>query len=553
MAARDEDKTALHTTDGIFCYVKMSFELKNAGATYQCVIDMAFKKQIGMNVEAYVYDIVIKSNTEERMIRDILETFESLRTINMKLNPKKRTFGFEEDQQIKKILKHPESSWRLVKWAVELGEYEINISPWHEVKGQILADFLLKTTEKVDNSHDSKSNNQIWELHTDGVLSEEGIGAGLVLTNLEGEEHTYALKFCFYASNNEAEYEALLSGLRIATEMGIKYLRAYVDSQIVAQQVNGAFEAKDMSMKQYLQLVEKISKNFESLEVLQISRNKNKKADVLSKLETLAFDHLHKKVLVEVLKDKSIDKKLVVATIEDRGQCWMTLYIKYLQDGTLQEDITEARRIKEVVQWSNFRCLAPQQAIDVVKEMHEGLFAQHYGYRTIAAWIMRQGYYWQTIYRDTAETIKTCDACQRHGTVQCIPKCGLPNEIVHGLVEVTSKEIMTGIKARFFLSQTKWVDEAPYFLWAHRTTPKRSTGETPFSLLYDTEAVIPVEIRVPTHKVLAFDVNSNSSVLCENLNLLEERRIMAAIRQADAKQRMAKYYNKRMKHVQFKE
>ncbi|XP_071739824.1 uncharacterized protein [Rutidosis leptorrhynchoides] len=128
--------------------------------------------------------------------------------------------------------------------------------------------------------------------------------------------------------------------------MGIKHLRAYVDSQIIAQQVNGAFEAKDISMKRYLQFGEKISKNFETLEVVQISRNTNKKADMLSKLATLTFDHLRRKVLVEVLKDKSIDEKVVVATIEEGGSCWMTPYVKYLQDRTLPDDVTEARRIK---------------------------------------------------------------------------------------------------------------------------------------------------------------------------------------------------------------
>ncbi|XP_071740245.1 uncharacterized protein [Rutidosis leptorrhynchoides] len=83
--------------------------------------------------------------------------------------------------------------------------------------------------------------------------------------------------------------------------------------------------------------------------------------------------------------------------------------------------------------------------------------------------------------------------------------------------------------------------------------PKRSTGETSFSLEYGTEAIIPAEIRVSTQRVLAFDIVNNSSILRENLNLLEERRIMAAIRQADAKQRMEKYYNKRVIYVQFKE
>ncbi|XP_071740129.1 uncharacterized protein [Rutidosis leptorrhynchoides] len=212
------------------------------------------------------------------------------------------------DQPIKHILRNPESSGRLAKWAIELGEYEINFSPRHAIKGQILADFLLETTEKVDQPQNVKVSNHVWELHTDGASCEEGVGTGLVLTSPEGEEHTYALRF--------------------------------------SQQVNGGFEAKDVSMKQYLQLVEKISKNFETLEVVQIPRNKNKKVDVLSKLATLTFYHLHKKVLVE-------DGTLPTDAMEAR---WIRvsapLYI--LENGVLY---------RKSFSGPNLRCLTPQQAI----------------------------------------------------------------------------------------------------------------------------------------------------------------------------------------------
>ncbi|XP_071739818.1 uncharacterized protein [Rutidosis leptorrhynchoides] len=416
------------------------------------------------------------------------------------------------DQPIKHILRNPESSGRLAKWAIELGEYEINFSPRHVVKGQILADFLLETTEKVDHPQNVKAINNVGELNTDGASSEEGVGAGLVLTSPEGEKHTYALRFCFYASNNEAEYDALLSGLRIASEMGIKHLRTYVNSQIIAQ---------------------------------QIPRNKNKKADVLSKLATLIFDHLHKKVLVEVLKDKSVDQKVVVATVEEGEPCWITPYVKYLQDGTLPTDAMEARRIRvsaplyvlengvlyrKSFSSPNLRCLTPQQAIDVVKEMHEGLCEQHSDYRNVVGRIMRQGYYWQSIYKDTAEFADNPfrSWCEELNIKQTFISVAHPQ--ANGQVEVTNKEIVADIKAKLGLSQTKWVDEVPYVLWAHRTMPKQSTCETPFSLVYGTEAVIPAKIHVPTQRILAFDIENNSSILRENLNLLEERRIMAAIR-----------------------
>ncbi|GJT14555.1 reverse transcriptase domain-containing protein [Tanacetum coccineum] len=96
MAEEDEEKTAFHTPHGVYCYTKMPFGLKNAGATYQRLVDKAFEKQVGQNLEVYVDDLVIKSHTEAELLRDIEETFRTLRKINMKLNPKKCTFGAVE-------------------------------------------------------------------------------------------------------------------------------------------------------------------------------------------------------------------------------------------------------------------------------------------------------------------------------------------------------------------------------------------------------------------------------------------------------------------------
>nr|GEZ59954.1 reverse transcriptase domain-containing protein [Tanacetum cinerariifolium] len=96
MAAADEEKTGFHTGQGVYCYTKMPFGLKNGGATYQRLMDKAFENQIGRNIEVYVDDLVIKSHTETEMVRDIAKTFQTLRKINMKLNPKKCSFGLAE-------------------------------------------------------------------------------------------------------------------------------------------------------------------------------------------------------------------------------------------------------------------------------------------------------------------------------------------------------------------------------------------------------------------------------------------------------------------------
>ncbi|GJR30051.1 reverse transcriptase domain-containing protein, partial [Tanacetum coccineum] len=84
MAESDEEKTAFHTSQGVYCYTKMPFGFKNVGTTYQWLVDKAFDSQVGQNIEVYVDDLVIKSHTEAKMIRDIDETFK-VQSLNGKL------------------------------------------------------------------------------------------------------------------------------------------------------------------------------------------------------------------------------------------------------------------------------------------------------------------------------------------------------------------------------------------------------------------------------------------------------------------------------------
>ncbi|GKG24267.1 reverse transcriptase domain-containing protein, partial [Tanacetum coccineum] len=84
-----------------------------------------------------------------------------------------------------------------------------------------------------------------WTLFTDDSSCIDGSRAGLILTNPERAEFTYAMRFRFEATNNEAEYEALISGLQIAEQMGVRNLQAHVDSRLVANQVNGSYIAKE--------------------------------------------------------------------------------------------------------------------------------------------------------------------------------------------------------------------------------------------------------------------------------------------------------------------
>ncbi|GKF34705.1 reverse transcriptase domain-containing protein, partial [Tanacetum coccineum] len=147
----------------------------------------------------------------------------------------------------------------------------------------------------------------------------DGSGVGLILTNPEGVEFTYAMRFTFEATNNKAEYEALIVGLRIAKQMGVKNLQAHVDSRLVANQVNGSYVAKESGMIQYLNKVKMLIRSFREFSIKQVPQSENKKADALSKIASTSFAHLSKQVLVEELKEKSINEKEILAVVEEKS------------------------------------------------------------------------------------------------------------------------------------------------------------------------------------------------------------------------------------------
>nr|GEW86628.1 reverse transcriptase domain-containing protein [Tanacetum cinerariifolium] len=122
----------------------------------------------------------------------------------------------------------------------------------------------------------------------------------------------------------------------------------------------------------------------------------------------------------------------------------------------------------------------------------------------------------------------------------------------NGLVERANKSLGEGIKAWVEERSEDLIEEIPHVLWAHRTMIKTSNGKMPFSLTYGIEAVILAEIGTPTLRTAKIDTMQNDEALEINLNLLEERREQAAIREARSKAKIEKYYNSKVRHTSFK-
>ena len=387
MAEKDQEKTYFITSQGLYCYKVMPFGLKNAGATYQRLVNIMFSKQIGRNMEVYVDDMFIKSRKELAHLDDLKETFTTLKQYQMKLNPAKCVFGvasgkflgfmvsqrgieanpekvqaiinmtspktmkevqkligwiaalkrfvsratdkclpffktlkqafawtdeceiaFQElkrylsnppllspskqgeslylylavsetvvsaalikeedkkqlpvyyvsqafqgaefrypriekivfalivascklrqyfqanpilvmtDQPIKKSIKQPEVAKRMIRWAIELSQFDIEYHPRTAIKTQALVDFIAEFTSPNEDGLTDKAKR--WMIQTDSLSAQKREGVEVVIITLNGETLKYGVLLKFPASNNEAEYEGILTGLRLGKALG---------------------------------------------------------------------------------------------------------------------------------------------------------------------------------------------------------------------------------------------------------------------------------------------------------------------------------------------
>uniref|UniRef100_A0A2N9FJP4 RNase H type-1 domain-containing protein n=1 Tax=Fagus sylvatica TaxID=28930 RepID=A0A2N9FJP4_FAGSY len=554
LSIEDREKTAFITPLGIYCYKVMPFGLKNAGVTYQRMVTKMFKDQIGKTMEIYIDDMVVKSRSSQNHLKDLTETFRVLRLHKLRLNASKCVFGVGSGKflgfmvshrgievnpdQIKVIqeLKAPRThkellkknttfKWddrcvsafedlkkylssslllsnltpgeplflylavsdravsavlirikdtvqcpvyyasktmieaetrypplekadftgRIWKWGAKISALGVKYLPRTAIKGQVLADFVAEFTPTSEQKNigettpqeDSPECTGWWKVYVDGASNAKGSGTGV------------------------AEYEAVLAGLKSAKTLGARRLIVYCDSLLVASQINGKYMARDERMAAYLLKVQTAMLDFEIVRVEQIDRNLNNHADALATLASVLNADFKRFISIETLATPSIDQPANFVNTIMVGPCWMDPYVIYFKEGVLPEQKKEAEIIRRKAArfWLSkdsklykrsfsgpyLLCVHPDIVEDLLYEIHEGIFRWH---------ILRS----------------------------------------NGQAEASNKTMLDGIKKRLEDAKGRWVEELPNVLWTFRTTPRRSTGETPFSLAYGSEAVIPLEI-----------------------------------------------------------
>ena len=146
----------------------------------------------------------------------------------------------------------------IAKWGTQLGSFDIRYKPRSSAKGQVLVDFVAEFSPRNEMEVICHVDCRPWKVFVVGASSTIRAGAEIIIITPEGIRLEHSFKLGFRAFNNEAEYEALLAGLRVVLDMGAREVKIYSDSRLVVSQVQGSFKARDALVKEYLWLVRQV-------------------------------------------------------------------------------------------------------------------------------------------------------------------------------------------------------------------------------------------------------------------------------------------------------
>ncbi|XP_062119106.1 uncharacterized protein LOC133832835 [Humulus lupulus] len=466
------------------------------------------------------------------------------------------------------ILSKPVLSGQLAKCSMILSEFEINFVPQKVIKGQALADFLaaqpipdnMELREDLPDEEVFTIETSSWQLYFDVAAKKCGISAGIVFVMPSGGLIPYSFHILAICTNNVAEYEALIIGLKIALEMQIQSLKVYGDSLLIIKQINGEFAVKHEALIPYHEKAKHLIAQFQTITLNHVPRSKNGKVDALAKLAA----------------------SLTLPSERD-----------------IQITIGERHLLPQIID----RCLSKEEASRALQETHVGTCGPHQADPKLSAQLKRLGYYWPTMVQDVINFVKCCTLCQLHGDFIHQPPQPLhpsilswpfetwgmdvighftpPSSKIHKYImaiidyfskrskvvplkEVRAEDVANFIRthiiycygvpskitlenALYFKCKTlvklmekykfkhsfstsynpssngqekafnkvlckilkkmvtknkrDWHERLLEALWAYRTTVRTVTGCTPYSLVFGSEVVLPLEVQIPSLRI----------------------------------------------------
>nr|XP_023877005.1 uncharacterized protein LOC111989456 [Quercus suber] len=408
------------------------------------------------------------------------------------------------------LLKRLDFTGRIAKWGTKLGSFDIRYRPRSSVKGQVLTDFIVEFSPKGNGEIVCQLEVRPWKVFMDGASNSMGAGAGVVVITPEGIRLEHSFRLCFKASNNEAEYEAFLAGLRTLSSLGARDVKVYSDSHLVVNQVQGSFEACDPRMKAYLEQVKQAIASFSTVKMDPIidflaedwppddEKEGCKVGELLADLHdgvcgshvggrSLAhramtqgfwWPQMQKDSAEYVLKCKQCQKHVPLihqpaSHLNPISSPWPFAQWGLDIIGPFPRAAGNRRFVLVAIdyftKWAEPEALANIRDVDVKKFVWKNIVTRFWVPNSL---ISDNGLQFDSrAFRGF---------CRELGIKNRYSTPAYPQS--NSQAEAVNKVIVDGLKKRLVGAKGNWAKELPKVLWAYRTTPRRSTGETFFSL-----------------------------------------------------------------------
>nr|CAD39795.2 OSJNBa0071G03.8 [Oryza sativa Japonica Group] len=454
-------KTSFITPFGAYCYITMPFGLKNAGATYQCMIQRCFSTQMSRNVEAYVDDVVVKTKQKDDLITYLEETFASIRAFRMKLNPEKCIFRVPSRKLLGFMVSHR---------GIQANPGKINaILNMKPPSSQ-------KDVQKLTGCMAALN----WFVSR---LGERGMPFFKLLKKTDNFQ---------WGPEAQKAFEDFKQLLTTPPVLASPHPRAAVvicvgdfpgfhgDSQLVVNQVMKEWSCLDYNMTAYRQEVRKLEDKFDGLELTHVLRHNNEAANRLanfgSKREAAPSD-----VFVEHLYEPTVPRKETIEATDTQDGLDMVGPFKKAVGGYTHLFVA----VDKFSKW-----IEAKPVITIMADKARDFFiniVHRFGVPNRIITVNDTQF--------TGGVFK--DFCEDFGIKICYASVAHP--MSNGQVERANVMVLQGIKARVFDRlhpyAGKWVEQLPSVLWSLCTTPSRATGQSTFFLVYGAEAMLPNEVE----------------------------------------------------------
>nr|AAM22019.1 Putative polyprotein [Oryza sativa Japonica Group]AAP52695.1 retrotransposon protein, putative, unclassified [Oryza sativa Japonica Group] len=570
MAEEDIYKTAFRCPGaiGLFEWVVMTFGLKSVGATYQRAMNYIFHDLIGWLVEVYIDDVVVKSKEIENHIADLRKVFERTRKYGLKMNPTKCAFGVSASQFLGFLV--------------------------HE-RGIDVTKRSINTIKKIQPPEDKKKLRELIGKTNFVRRFICNLSGSLVIIPPRVASFEFARTIKPYATNNQAEYEAVLKGFQLLKEVEADAIEIMGDLLLVINQLAGEYECRNDTLMIYNEKCRELMDGFRLVTLKHVSQEQNVGAN------DLAQGASGYKPMMKDIKNPS---QLASRKLRYKA-------LKY----TLLDDELYYRTIDGVL----LKCLSTDQAKVVIGEVHEGICGTHQSAHKMKWLLRRAGYFWPTMLEDCFRYYKGCQDCQKFGTIQRSPTSAM-NPIIkpwpfrgwgmdmigqinppsskghkfilvttdyftkwveavplkkvdsgdaiqfvkehiiyrlaNGQAEASNKSLIKLVKRKISDYPRQWHSRLAEALWSYRMACHRSIQVPPYKIVYGHEAVLPWEVRIGSRRMDLQDnltADEYYNLMTDEKEDLVQSRLRALTKVTRDKERVARHYNKKVVPKSFSE